>query len=154
MIDCRGVNHGFWVSNSCLLFHLDVLGKQGSPGKKIRSPKTLRRQVLLLHRIRTPNSVGGRGGRLQNIVANDGNSQGTACFASASLRALFLPGVPSTSNETHCEPALRSAISAPSNSLLPPNLPRIGRYSQGLSSHASHLLIQEIMVLRKLRTGA
>ena len=40
---------------------------------------------------------------------------GLACFASASLRALLLPSVPSTSNETHSsrEPALRASISGP-----------------------------------------
>ena len=55
--------------------------------------------------------------------------------------------------EADCEPALRASISAPSNSLLPPNPPRIGRHSQGLGSHASHLPIREGAVWRKPRTG-
>ena len=61
-----------------------------------------------------------------------------ACFASASLRALFLPSVPSMSNETHCEPALRASISAPSTLCCRPILPASGAISRGSAPTCSY----------------
>ena len=83
-----------------------------------------------------------------------GTRKTLASFASASFRALFLLSVPSTStlNEAYCETALCVSISAPSNSLLPHNPPSIGRHSQGFGRHASHLLIRDFVVWRKLLT--
>ena len=72
-------------------------------------------------------------------------------FASAILRALFLPRAPFRSNSIHTETSLRTAASASSNSLLPPSPPRIGRHVH--SSHVSHLLICDFVVWRKPLTS-
>ena len=67
-----------------------------------------------------------------------------ACFSSTSLRALFLLRVPSTINQAHYESALRASNSAPSNTLLQPNPPRIERHSQRLCSHTSHTRLRDL----------
>ena len=59
------------------------------------------------------------------------------------INALFFPSLPSTSTSTHFELSLCASIAASSKSLLPPSPPHIGRTSQGLGNHISHLRIFE-----------